>query len=243
MKKISFIPMNSTVVSIINPPVLASKHLPDWYQKQNAIIGDKICLSETGNPNTTIKKCMPVLDDMSAGYFILTPADIIVSYDYNIGMHSFSWSLEINNDTAPSIPPIISTHSTEQISHLPVPENYSVHPFKFQNYYRIVTPEGYSCLFRHPSWRFDLPYYTLSGLVDTDSHPVPINFPFLIKNNWEGIIPEGTPIVQVIPFRRTEWVSEVVGDNNEEGAMQYRKSTKKILHRYKDNWRSIKIWK
>lgn len=246
MKTITFTPINTIAGTIISPPIPASRCLPEWYKHQNSIIGDKVLLNELGSPNVTVKKCMPVLDDMTAGYYITLASDLVVSYDNNT--HSFSWSLDISGhiNTANQnemLPPLIATHSTEQVSHLPIPSEYSVHPFKFNNYYKITTPKGYSCMFRHPSWVFDLPFYTLSGMVDTDAHPVPVNFPFLIRNSWEGIIEAGTPIVQVIPFRRTEWVSEVVGDNNDDGALEYRASTKKILHRYKDNWRSMKLWK
>lgn len=244
MKKIIFTPVNSAVTSLIAPPIPSSRCLPEWYKHQNSIIGDRLVLGDNGTANITVKKCMPVLDDMMTGYCIVNAADILVSYNTDTGIHSFSWSLDITgNGTAPSIDPLISTHSTDQISHLPVPSEYSIHPFKFTNYYRIITPKGYSCMFRQPSWRFDVPFYTLSGVVDTDNHPMPVNFPFLIRNGWEGIIPEGTPIVQIIPFRRTEWESEVVGEHNDAGSMEYRASTKKILHRYKDNWREVKTWK
>jgi hypothetical protein len=116
-------------------------------------------------------------------------------------------------------------------------------PFKWNNYWRITTPAGYSCLFRQPSWRFDLPFYTASGIVDTDRHPVAVNFPFFFLNGWHGIIEAGTPIVQVIPFKRDDWESEVVGEDNYEGQKEFRRTTNKLMHRYKDNWRSIKSWK
>jgi hypothetical protein len=35
-----------------------------------------------------------------------------------------------------------------------------------------------------------------------------IHFPFLLKKGFEGIIPAGTPLAQIIPFKRDNWVSE-----------------------------------
>jgi hypothetical protein len=246
MKKIQFIPISEAVPHIINPPIPASRKLPEWYKHQNPLIGDKITLNEQGNVNSTVKKCMPVLDDMTTGYYITLPSDLMVSW--NDGVPAFSWSLDTvgsNNIRGEQdfLPNLINSHSTEQVSHLPIPPEYCIHPQKFSNYWRILTPKGYSCMFRHPSWWFDLPFYTLSGVVDTDKHPIPINFPFLIRNGWEGVIEEGTPIAQVIPFKRTVWQSEVVMGDNEEGFREYRKSTKKLMHRYKDNWREVKTWK
>jgi hypothetical protein len=35
------------------------------------------------------------------------------------------------------------------------------------------------------------------------------NHPFLIKKDFVGIIPAGTPIAQAIPFKRESWVSDI----------------------------------
>jgi hypothetical protein len=104
---------------------------------------------------------------------------------------------------------IVSTHLKEQISLDMVPKGYSTQPYKFNSKWSIKTPKGYSALFVHPLNRGDLPFYTLSGFVDTDDYNVPVNFPFLIREDFEGIIPMGTPIAQVIPIKRESWTHEV----------------------------------
>ena len=46
----------------------------------------------------------------------------------------------------------------------------------------------------------------LEGIVDTDKYWNPVFFPFVMKDKtWEGRIPKGTPMCQVIPFKRDEW--------------------------------------
>jgi hypothetical protein len=35
------------------------------------------------------------------------------------------------------------------------------------------------------------------------------SFPFFIAEGWEGTIPAGTPYLQVLPFKRENWKSEV----------------------------------
>jgi hypothetical protein len=46
----------------------------------------------------------------------------------------------------------------------------------------------------------------LEGVVDADSYTTPINFPFNLKDNtFEGMIPAGTPLAQIIPFKRESW--------------------------------------
>jgi hypothetical protein len=50
----------------------------------------------------------------------------------------------------------------------------------------------------------------LDGVVDTDKYTAPVNFPFVL-NDWkfEGLIPAGTPVAQVIPFKRDSWEIEI----------------------------------
>jgi hypothetical protein len=41
---------------------------------------------------------------------------------------------------------------------------------KFHNLWIIEAPDGYAVLFTHPFNRFDLPFTTLTGLVDCDRY-------------------------------------------------------------------------
>ena len=46
----------------------------------------------------------------------------------------------------------------------------------------------------------------LPGVIDTDTFPVQLAFPFIMKNKkFKGIIPKGTPIAQIVPFKRESW--------------------------------------
>jgi hypothetical protein len=76
---------------------------------------------------------------------------------------------------------------------------------KFNNPYGIKTPPGYSCLFIQPLHR-ESRFTIFPGIVDTDTYTSQVNFPFILNDeNWEGIIPAGTPMAQVIPFKRESW--------------------------------------
>jgi len=63
-------------------------------------------------------------------------------------------------------------------------------------------------LLMHPSQRHDLPFFTLTAIVDTDKFPNKLHLPFFIKEGFEGIIEAGTPIAQIIPIKRDVWKSE-----------------------------------
>jgi hypothetical protein len=71
---------------------------------------------------------------------------------------------------------------------------------KFHNPWLIEAPEGYSVLFMHPINRFDLPFTTLTGLVDCDrSRDTWIHFPVHWHDvNFNSVLQKGTPIAQCI---------------------------------------------
>jgi hypothetical protein len=48
------------------------------------------------------------------------------------------------------------------------------------------------------------------GIVDTDTYKSPVNFPFVLRDpKTDGLIPAGTPLMQVIPIKRDEWQMEI----------------------------------
>src|SRR3546814_15744597 len=64
--------------------------------------------------------------------------------------------------------------------------------------------DGWSLLYTHPLNRFDLPYRTITGLVDNDRyHDVFTHIPALWTDpDFVGTLPAGTPIAQSVPIRR-----------------------------------------
>jgi hypothetical protein len=81
---------------------------------------------------------------------------------------------------------------------------------KFNNFWTIETPPGYSLLFTHPVNRADLPFTTLTGLVDCDTfHDSPVHFPARWHDAaFNGVLPKGTPVVQCLPVKRENWNAE-----------------------------------
>jgi hypothetical protein len=195
-------------------PVPASKVVPEWWRKAPGV-ADQI---------ETMKKCVPILDSLTSGYIIRSHADVWKRKD----QENFFEDSRLST---------ITQHMKSQTSFFPVPEEYDPQPYKWTNHWKIKTPKGYSCLFIHPLNSPQLPFHSFSGIVDTDTHPVVINFPFVIKKDFDGLIPAGTPIIQIIPFKREEWESKII-DNKE----------KEIEHRVFDvfnppfSWYKKKSW-
>lgn len=193
----------------IDQPKPMTRALPDWWKKFNTFFDDtnKFIYAGQAGGNITMKACMPMLDSMTAGYTITTPMDLQVSIDEG-GVPSFRWQMEEYD--------FITNHGDEQVPDQMVPDEYHRKPFKFTNLYSIKSPPGYSLLFTHPTNRFDLPFLSLTGIVDVDDYRVPVNFPFLLKKNFEGIIEAGTPMIQIIPIKRESWTHEVKKDYNQD---------------------------
>lgn len=197
--KIKFIAANQSSGITDLKPAHAAKFVPGWFGKFPRFIdGDKKPKFNRGRlGNLTIKWCNPFLDSLSAGYIITLEEDLQVRMEN--GEVLFTWGR--GQDT-------ITLHDTKQIPIEMIPPGYSKTPFKFTNQWIIETPKGYSALFVHPLNRTDLPFHTLSGFVDTDDYPNAVHFPFVIREDFEGIIPAGTPIAQIIPIRRESWKHE-----------------------------------
>jgi len=228
-KVIEFIAANRSSYAAFDPPYPSKKELPEWYKKQSKYSSGKFEMQKNGNANHTIKSCMPVFDMMGAGYTIPLPADVYFGENYQV-----SWSTDLLG--------LIDSHPKEQYSEFDIPDGYRKDiVFKFVQPWMIKTPPGYSTMFIHPTYRPDLPFYTLPAIVDTDKHPIIINFPFLIKEEFTGVIDYGTPMVQAIPFKRDAWssnssFSEISQDELFQGAKR------KLGNRYKTFFRSAKVW-
>lgn len=199
--QIEFISFLNPTAGNLLPPEPAIKHLPDWYKKKKPTHPptEKPLRFADATTNVTVKWCNPFGDALGSGYFIFLENDLQVS---KVGdEQSFVWGRGGEK--------FITTHSIEQVSPELIPKNYSKQPWKFQNEWGIKTPKGYSVLFSHPLNRTDLPFITLSGVVETDTYNKPVNFPFIIQSDFEGVIEAGTPIVQIAPFKRENWNAKI----------------------------------
>jgi len=184
----------------IEPPRPASEYLPEWYKKtQSYVTGKKKPDVQLGTP-ATIKKCIPVFDAITAGYILTSPADVYV----NIvdGKQFFQWA-HYN---------LIQFHPVEQAPEHPLKNEHAF--AKWMNPWGIKTPSGYSVLLTEPMHR-DLPFNVFPGIIDSDTYTAPVNVIFAMKDpNFEGLIPKGTPIAQIIPFKRESWTIEYGKEKN-----------------------------
>ncbi len=175
-------------MGVIAEPTPAKSMLPDWFRKLPAV--DPAVLSATNN-GLTIKRCMPFLDAMTVGYVLSLAATTRLEIR-NGGLEvEAGWEFDKT---------MVSNHGAYQIAGHPHGQRP---PMKFHNYWTIRTPPGWSCLFVQPLNRHGLPVEIIAGVVDTDSYASLIHFPFIATaGDGVHVLEKGTPLVQVIPFRR-----------------------------------------
>jgi len=180
-------------------PQLASKLLPDWY-KNTESYKDKIKKpAGDGTTTATIKKCMPVFDVMNAGYFLVTHTDVYVSQRKNDKGETQAWY------EWGAFSPLAFHDKFQAVLHPKVDADIP----KYFNPWGIKTPKGYSTFFTSPA-HHDNVFEALPAIVDTDKYFAPVNIVFTLGNkNFEGLVPAGTPICQVIPFKRDNWKMEI----------------------------------
>lgn len=209
-------------------PKPASMVIPEWYKNIGSYIsGDKKPIGD-GTTTSTIKKCMPVFDAISGGYIVFSCADVFVSQKENPQGIKQPWYEWANYD-------LIQFHPIEQALEHPARNNDTAYP-KWINPWAIKTPKGYSTLFVQPMHR-ESSFTILPGIVDTDTYTAPVNFPFILNDkNFEGLIPAGTPIAQIIPIKRDEWKMRV---GNHQDLIEQQKVTNRLNAKFFDRYKTL----
>lgn len=184
------------LLGVIPHPQRAMKFMPDWLK----------ALPRDVKGGRTVKTCVPVLDAVSNGYVIPLWADLKVSVTSQSGefILNVEFPLSITRSADEGM---VGHHDWEQVGDACPLKDMSLHktPLKLTNPWDIKTSDGYSVLIKTPAYN-DHHLHILEGVVDTDTFNVGINFPFIWTGSEVGewLIPKGTPLAQVIPFKRIQ---------------------------------------
>jgi hypothetical protein len=185
---------SSELLPLLPRPIPAAFGLPDWFKA----LPQKAFNPTMGEEMHGIKKCPPFIDAMTCGFLIP------LAMDLSMRDGEMTWSFDVPKGfvTEYACSPV-SFHDPSQVAGTPFfdEDRYIV---KFNNFWTIEAPPGYSLLFTHPINRPDLPFTTMTGLVDSDIfHDVPVHFPARWHDkNFNGVLPKGTPVAQCVPVKR-----------------------------------------
>ena len=235
MNTIKFYPLNLEVSYFAPVPIPSINLLPDWFKEMASYENnDKHAFRGINNEenggghfqNTTAKKCMSIFDTITSGYYLLSPVDIF--FDSTGEKVVYKWR---NNSLN-----FIMTHHEGQLGSYPRDKDYLDVALRWIPSHMIETPPGYSILVTHPHHQNDLPFYTLPGIIDTDNMLAAGALPFDLKKGYKGIIKRGTPIAQIMPFKREEWTHEVLDYQPDRFKKEANTVNAAFANVYKDNY-------
>ena len=208
-------------------PIPAHKAVPTWWKDLDRHMDDEPntrhnngLIDGAGIPyGETVKTCVPVLDTLRTGYIIPLWTELIIGFeDDNPNFPIISWNYqglgqrkdsgEIALVPRNNIDPKTFSAARGMPIYNRALENNFPYMFTINSPWTIKTPPGDSCLFTKPL-NSDLPFDFVNGIVNTDKYALSVNWNFMMNRRFKGTLRVGTPIMQIIPFKRDDWESEV----------------------------------
>ena len=189
-------------------PQPASKFIPEWYKKMPKARDPKTYdpkntttyINKDGLQHRhTMKQCVPVQDYLTSGYIVPLWTDLTITlFDGKLGA---VWP--------DSTVDVMRFHMNVQFTGCPIEKQNADYSAvgKLMSPWLYKTPKGYSSLFFSPRYT-ENKIEILPAIVDTDVYHE-VNFPFVYHGkDTETTFDLGTPIIQVLPFKRDTWTAE-----------------------------------
>lgn len=194
--RIEFIPSDEIIADTVPVPCPASAALPEWFVSMPTGAGTPTFRSD-GSMRKSFKSCMPFADALKFGYVQKSWADLFVDSTGDRLQFAYAAGPTLLSSRDQPLPKSDIFHTDDVAFHMPwIPK----------------LPKQYSILITHPFNRLDLPFHVTSGVIDADEFfhspmgAVPISF----HRNFRGTIRHGTPLFQMVPFRRDKWTSKTL---------------------------------
>lgn len=175
-------------------PVLAKSVTPEWWKRTKAHI------DVYGRRVQSVRAC-PAMDDwLKTGWLLVSNRDIHVEHDGHTGF----FTQQHGTYGSPSHPA-----SQQAVAFEFLGEDGPVKDaFKMKNPWSITTPKGYSTFYLDPFLHQNRQFSTWQGIIDTDTFNKNMDNAQIIfypKVNHSFTIYKGTPLCQIIPFKRETW--------------------------------------
>jgi hypothetical protein len=236
INEIEFVALDKYSFEVCPKPFPASQAIPQWWKEASPYIknidnpdGKKVIV-ENFEANATFKKCTPMLDMLSSGYMVPLWADVQVSLKND--HPSINWRVKKN---------VFDLHDGQEVE---IPDGYHKTQFKFLNQWVPKLPKGYSALIVPCPGYPNSIFRPIAAVIDYDKTTHPLFPPVYLKENFEGIVEKGTPIFQIIPFKRNNWQSKFSFLNEGEQLIQHDRDIKAtIVNNYVKNFWEKKTYK
>jgi len=200
VNEIEFVALDKYAFEVCPKPFPASQALPQWwkdatpYYKTSDNPDGKKLIVQDRKSNATFKKCTPMLDLLSSGYLVPLWSDIQVKIEN--GLPFIRWRVKKD---------VFCLHNGTGVE---IPNGYQETQFKFLNQWVPKLPKGYSALIIACAGYPNNPFRAMQAIIDYDKTAHALYPPMFLKEGFEGIVEKGTPMFQIIPFKRNNWVSK-----------------------------------
>jgi hypothetical protein len=225
--KIEFISSSEDCHQLVPEPKSSRNYIPTWYRDMPTY-RHKLTFDEQGNRKQNLRSCVPFSDAMRAGWIQETWCDLYIeSTDTGITYRTSSGpEMIIHRDI-----------TSEQM----VIDSQAFAPIELVWFMPWLprTPKGWSVMITSPVNRFDLPFEVTTGIIDSDRfyHTPFGRIPFYVRRGFSGVIPAGTPMYQIVPFRRvTRWSSRRIMATDRETRNRYFSTLRKFQNVYRDEF-------
>lgn len=213
MINIEFIPKFRLYSKVFPEPVSVASAIPEWWKTQESHLNNDQGVYR-GTMLLTVKKCQAIFDSMTFGYYLKCPTDI------SIDATGDTLRVQLTSDIMGMQQHLVSNHLKEQMIKYPIPDYFHPEVVRIHPMWLVKTEEGYSSLFVSPMHGEDSPIKAVPGVIDTDEYPSDGYLSFFVKKGFKGIIKQGTPIIQVIPFKRDDWQSSINKDKDSDSKIK-----------------------
>ena len=189
-------------------------------------------------PILNVKGCAPAMDCMTSGYILYNAYAVellpfIHQFKDNIKIKTAKTiddSSEDSNIFARKSLAVFHENACPVISDSKKSRTY----FKFKTVWGIKTPPGYSCLILQPQYLGEGRFTVLPAIVDTDSYHLPITVAGYLNSKELVRLEPGTPLLQIIPFKRDDWTMSISNTFPPNRAKFYIWNTyKRLFHKIK----------
>ena len=155
-------------------PKKGKNQVPKWFASADKYWRDenrKTLQHEWGAEILGFKSCPALLDIFLQGYYLTTPCDIMFYKDpeHNLPVAK----------TEPGYEMFIGARGAMQ--GFAVPYGYQEHHFHWYPNWGVRLEKGYSAMFVSPINRYDLPFISTAGIIDSDMLEIPGLVPFFLR--------------------------------------------------------------
>ena len=214
-------------------PVLAKDVSPDWWKQM------KVQSSQGTVKTQTLRSC-PAMDDwLKSGWLLVANRDMTITAGYRKEMDEDTNIFATANDLKGYASPSHGSHQCDGVVQYFGTDAPIKDAFKMRNPWNIVTPAGYSCFYLDPFLFQNKFFATWQGIIDTDKFNANMDNAQIIfypKVDHGFTILKGTPLCQIIPYKREVWNASYIQYDHETFQRNRSTITTNLNHESMDEW-------